>query len=292
MTPASAGRVPRRQAGSRRRTAARTLRMLPRLPTAHWRALPDFVVIGAMRCGTTALFSYLERHPLVMGPVTSRKEVHFFDANPTGSVSRYRVNFPLVRGSRNGRGRPVIGESTPYYVFHPRVHERLHKTIPEAKLIVLLRDPVARAFSHYRYEVAVGREALTFEEAMDREEERLHGEEERLRTDPRYVSVNHADFSYLARGRYAEQLERYLRLFRRDQLLVLQSEELYSQPQRVYDRTLAFLGLPRFEPDTFTPHNVGGDRTPMGEAERRRITKYYEQHNERLFELLGETYDW
>lgn len=244
-----------------------------------------------MRCGTTALFSYLERHPLVRGPVTSRKEVHFFDANPSGSVMGYRLNFPLRRVIEHGR-RAVVGESTPYYIFHPRVPERLHETIPHARLIVLLRNPVTRAFSHYRYEVSVGRESLSFEEAVAREPERLREAEEQLRNDPRVVSVKHADFSYLARGRYAEQLERYLRLFPREQLLVLQSEELYERPRAVYDRTLAFLELPEIDPGAFRPHNVGTDRSAMPEATRHELTKYFAPHNERLFELLGVRYDW
>jgi hypothetical protein len=164
-------------------------------------------------------------------------------------------------------------------------------TVPEARLIVLLRDPVDRALSHYHHEVALGREPLTFEQAIEAEAERTRGEEERLVREPGYFSHAWWDYAYLGRGRYAEQLERWLAVFPREQLLVVASDELAAEPRETYARVLEFLGAPAYELDSY-PRVYEQSYGEMQPDTRRRLAGYFAEPNRRLFELLGRDFGW
>jgi hypothetical protein len=247
--------------------------------TAGARPLPTFLVLGAQKAGTTALFAYLREHPDVTGPAW--KEVSFFDRHYARGLRWYRGNFPL-----GGRRAGAVGEASPSYVFHPLAPERVRATVPDARLIVLLRNPVDRAHSHYQHEVALGRETLSFEEALAREPERLAGEVERLTADPAYFSHAWWNYTYASRGRYAEQLERWLALFPREQLLLLLTDELGADPTGTYGRVLRFLGV--------APHDLGAypriferEYAPMQPETRARLGGSFAEPNRRLAELLG-----
>ncbi|HXS47682.1 MAG TPA: sulfotransferase domain-containing protein, partial [Solirubrobacterales bacterium] len=190
----------RRLLGRARRSATHTLRRT----NAGQRPLPDFLIIGAQKGGTTSLHAYLSEHRRVSP--SSTKEVHFFDHAYDRGLGWYRAHF-----QRSAKAPlSLSGEATPYYLFHPLVPARVAETLPESRLIVILRDPVDRAFSHHNHELALGFEDLPFEEAIEREPERLEGEQERILEDPGYRSFAHQHHSYVSRGRYAEQLERWL----------------------------------------------------------------------------------
>jgi Sulfotransferase domain len=251
--------------------------------TARWRPLPDFLVIGAQKGGTTALYAYLRWHPGITGP--SWKEVSFFDRHSWRGAAWYRGQFPL-----RPRGR-LVGEASPSYLFHPLAAERARALVPEAKLIALLRDPVERAYSQYQHEVALGREPLSFEDALAAEGDRTCGEVERLLDDPRAFSRAWWDHTYAARGLYAEQLERWLAAFPREQLLVVATEELAEKPADVYASVLEFLGA--------APHQLGAyprvfdrDYPPMRSATRAALQARFAEPNRRLRRLLGRDLGW
>ena len=251
--------------------------------TARLRPLPDFLIVGAQKAGTTALYAYLRRHPSITGP--SWKEVSYFDRHYRRGPAWYRGNFPL-----RSRGR-IVGEASPSYLFHPDAAERAAALVPGAHVIALVRDPVERAHSHYQHEVALGREPLPFEEALEREEERLAGELERMRADAGYFSHAWWNYTYLARGRYAEQLERWQARFPPERLLVLSNEELGAEPAETYARVLDFLGAPPHRLDAY-PRVYDRDYAPMSEAAERRLADYFAEPNRRLYELLGRDLGW
>jgi hypothetical protein len=258
------------------------------------RALPDFIVIGAQKSGTTSLYGYLAAHPLVVAADT--KEVHYFDVNYGRGVEWYRSNFPLRRrlerlASRLGR-RAVTGEASPYYLFHPHVPQRMHELLPHAKLMVLLRDPVERAISHHNHEVQDGFETLPFAEAIEAEERRLPRSPELLAGDETSTAAfSHLHHSYLSRGRYAEQLEAWFERYPRDHFLIMDSSELFDDPQAAVARTLAFLELPPHELASY--ENVTSRAKPESAPElRRRLYAYFAPHNQRLYELLGTDFRW
>ena len=252
--------------------------------TAAVRPLPDFLIIGAQKAGTTALYAYLRRHPGISGP--SWKEVSFFDRHYARGEAWYRGNFP-----NKLRARGLVGEASPSYVFHPLAPERASALVPRAKLIALVRNPVERAFSHYQHEVALGREPLSFEDALAAEDERLGGENERLRADPSYFSHAWWNYTYRARGRYAEQLERWLAVFPRDQLLILPSDDLLLEPERAHAQVLEFLGAAPQRLDSY-PRVFEREYEPMKPETRVRLAAEFEQPNRRLYELLGRELGW
>jgi len=230
-----------------------------------------------MKGGTSSLYGYLKGHPDTLPSI--RKEVHFFDLNYARGVGWYRAHFPISMGG-------LAYEASPYYLFHPHVPARCHALLPEAKLLVLLRDPVARAWSHYRHEVRAGREERELEVALDAEPREVGADAERLELDPGYYGHHHHRFAYLARGRYAEQLERWFAVYPRERILVLRSEELFRQTEATFARVLEFLGLRPWRPPTFETRNVGGGEK-IDEASRARLRAYYAPHEERLEELLS-----
>lgn len=250
------------------------------MATSGLRAFPDFLVIGAKRGGTTSIYNYLLAHPSVVPPFPRRqriKGVHFFDVNFRRGVAWYRSHFP-TSGSMRGR---IVGEASPYYLGHPRAAARARMVVPEARIILLLRDPVQRAYSHYRERVRNGWEDLSFEDAIAREHARLEGEEELMLADERYVSPAHEHYGYLAQGRYPELLERWFSLFPRERIFIGLSEDLYRDPAGLYADLLRFLGLPAFEPDEYRPFNLHPS-TPMPQSMRDWLSGYFAPHNERL----------
>jgi len=247
------------------------------------RALPDAMIIGAMKSGTSSLHYYLTQHPQVIAPL--RKEVHYFDLNFGRGEAWYRANF-----GRAGQGGVNI-DSSPYYLFHPQVPQRAHDLVPDAKLIVLLRDPVRRAYSHYWHERDKGREPLSFEDAIAAEPERIERDHERLARGEIERSEAHQYFSYLARGRYAEQLERWLRVYPREQLLVLRFEDLVQDPLPVLNRSLGCLALSAMQGAKVEPRNTR-KYPPIETATAECLRDYFAPHNAALEALLGVRMRW
>ena len=262
--------------------------------TSRARALPDFVIIGAQRCGTTAFYDGLTSHGSVLR--AAGKELHFFDYYWAKGEAWYRSQFPLrwrrVGAERVSGARAVTGEATPYYMFHPHVPRRAREIVPGAKLIVLLRDPVARAHSHYEWMTKHGREVLSFPEAIRAEASRLEAELERLQTDPGYHSPPHRNFSYLSRGLYAEQLRRWLRYFPREQMLVLVSEEFFRRPDDIFAITLKFLGLPQTRLAPRSPRPGQQYWSTLDPKTREFLIEYFRGPNAELSELLGRELPW
>ena len=279
-----------------RRALATAQLVASRRRAAIGRLLPNAIILGAQKAGTTALFALLSRHPMVL--TSCIKEVHYFDLQYDRAVDWYRAHFPLVREAEevaSGNTCPVVLEASPYYLFHPAVPSRIAQIIPDTRFIVLLRDPVARAWSHYWHERTRGYELRSADAAFQSEAQRLRGEEERLLAEPRYRSHAHRHFSYVARGRYATQLERWLGWFPRPQFLVLRSEELFASPAATLSLTLRFLGLPD-EADLKAESLLGprnsGEYPPLPEPLRRRLEVQLEESNAGLQTLLGPAFVW
>lgn len=275
------------------------LEKLYRAATNLVRLLPDFLIIGTQRGGTTSLYNYLTEHPAIGS--ASIKEVHFFDSHHfEQGTAWYRAHFPSALQKyyveRALKSEFITGEATPYYLFHPYAAKRAASLLPKVKLIVMLRNPVDRAYSHYYHEIAGGHEHLpSFDEAIDNEEERLAGECEKMQANERYISYNHRHFSYLSRGLYVDQLTAWMSLFPKDQFLILQTEDFYANPTAIYEQTLNFLhipgDLPAAQKQTFQKYN---STTPprMDTATRKRLLAYFEPYNARLYAFLGKNFVW
>jgi hypothetical protein len=227
-------------------------------------ALPDFVIIGGKKCGTSSLYNLLTQHPLVE-PAAS-KELHYFDLLFDEGTEWYRRCFPAPRW-KDGRWT-ITGEGSPYIAswFAP---ERMAEVVSQARLISLLRNPVDRAYSDYQQVVRKGREPRRFEEAVEDETS-----------------------EYLSKSVYVDQLLRWSEFFDREQMLVLKSEDFFERPADTLRLILDFLDLPDWEPDEAEVRNRGTYTEDMDPATRRRLEEYFEPHNRRLYEYLGTDLGW
>ncbi len=258
--------------------------------TASLRMDPSFLIVGAQRCGTTSMYKTVTKHPSIL-PAVLHKGVHYFDVNYGKGARWYRGHFPLVIPGRAGDGPVVTGESSPYYMFHPLAGERILKDLPGVRLVVLLRDPVERAYSAHAHESARGFETETFEHAIELEPERLAGEEERLRSDPTYVSHTHQHNAYVTRGRYVYQLERLERLFGRERLFVIDSGDLFESARPILTELFAFLGVPPWLPPSFDQHNAR-PRNSLSPRLQEQLRHGYEEDDLMLTDWLGRSPSW
>lgn len=278
------------------KTRAKRAARLYTVPTAGLRPTPEFLLIGAQRCGTTSLYKYLAQHPQFRSATLRTKGVHFFDTRYEKGINWYRAHFPTALYRAGFRARYgtdlVTGEASPYYLFHPHVPFRIARHLPQVKLIVMLRDPIERTYSQWQHELSRGFEHLTvFEDALDAEADRLAGEVERMEADAAYKSHSHQHHSYMARSRYADQLEVYRSLFPAEQLLVIRAEDFFADPAVEYARVLEFLGLRDFTLPNYQKHN-GYRRTAMNSATRARLEEHFADSNRRLVEMLGPRFSW
>ena len=262
--------------------------------TSGARMTPSFLITGAQRCGTTSMYRALAQHPCVLGPVL-RKGVHYFDTDYGRGSSWYRAHFPTrwsgALAARRGGAPAQAFESSPYYLFHPLAGERIAADLPGVRLVVLVRDPVERAYSAHTHELRRGFEHEPFDRALELEEARLAGAEERLRNNPLAVDPSHQHHAYVARGRYVEQLERLEQLLGRERLHVVDSQDFFDDPAPAHSAVLDFLGLPPSGAVAFDQHNAR-PRSPMPEPVRERLSEHFRPYDERLAAWLGTTPSW
>lgn len=275
--------------------------MTYRSATSRWRALPNVFILGAPKCGTTSLAQYLTRHPAYVRAIS--KELMFLQELPDfvanhqmnrmverfwgryredDDLRSYRKFFPLNRQMREvsrRTGVPALtGDHTPFYLYCPVAAERIRRLAPHARLIVLLRDPVARTYSDYN--MSLNRsddETRTFEQALDDE-----------------LSGACTDFrrTYLHQGIYEPHLRRWLEMFPREQLLIQRSEDFFRDPQGVLREVHAFLGLPPLDFQDLSARNEGSYKAPMNPDTRARLREYFRPHNQRLYDLLSTDFGW
>lgn len=256
-------------------------------------AAPDFFIIGVQKGGTTSLYNYLARHPAVLP--ASEKEIHYFTDHFRRGDAWYRARFPTRyrkwRRMLGLRARILTGEATPYYIFHPHAARRIEARYPDARIILMLRNPVDRAYSHYRYHVKLGVETLSFEQAIAAEPQRLAGELERMMADESYCSESYKLFSYLRRGVYIEQVRRWREYFPREQMLILRSEDFFADPARCFLEVTQFLGLPHHELPSYDTFNAGAEAAlPAGM--RQQLSEYFRPYNAQLRDYLGIDFGW
>jgi hypothetical protein len=242
--------------------------------TASLRAKPDFLIIGVQKGGTTSLFHYLRQHPKIKLP--RNKEIHFFDRYFRKGILWYRSWFPLCLFNKGF----TTGEATPSYMWDKETANRIKNILPDVKIIVLLRNPIDRAYSHYHMELKKKREVNTdFETAISKEIEFL----QQGRSD-----YENAETSYLIRGLYAYQLERYYHFFGKKQVMIVQSEDLKTQPEIVLNQITDFLELPRWNGWKIIEKNVTQYNCALSEATRIKLQEIFSKHNKQLDAIVKE----
>ena len=259
--------------------------------TSRSRALPDLIIIGAMKSGTSSLFGYLSQHPQLFPSRT--KEVHFFDGGKKPEVDTflkkeawYRAHFPLKKHMSAGS---KAFEASPLYIFNPLAPKRIFDLVPKVKIIAVLRNPTERAISHYYHVKRKNREPLSIYEALQAEEKRL----EPVIRDKDYKSEVFRHYSYKSRGLYKKQIERYLNYFPLQQTLVLSSDELFCEPDSTLKRVFDFVGVDtEFKVNNLGARNVGHNRIEVDRNVYDYLNDYFLPHNQELYELVGKSYGW
>lgn len=216
---------------------------------------PNLFIVGAPKAGTTSLHRYLDQHPEIF--MSPEKEPSFFGAEldeverdqPPAREAREKAYLSLFDEATDER---YLGEATPFYLWHPDVPERIANARPDARIVISLRDPVDRAYSHYLMEHREGREDESFIDA--------------IQADLDAEITNHlADRMYIAPGRYCEQVERYLDVFGEDQVFVMTLGDLKQDARGLLEEIVAFLGL---------------DTGPVAEIDLERHYSYREPRSE------------
>ena len=279
------------------RRSVRSVRMVVRRSTPAARILPHFLVLGAQRCGTSSLYKYLGRHPRIAPSL--RKEVGYFTSSYGEDLTWYLAHFPLeARAKAMERvGQELLAfEATPDYLVHPLAPARAKALLPDATFVVLLRDPVERAYSHYLHMRRLGFETRTFEQAIEEEPSTVATDLAQIHLDAGHNPKQFHRYSYGARSRYVEQLERWMDHYPPDRFLVLDSTELYADPASTYREILRFLGVARWSPKEFSNHSYVGSPAPpapsMDPGFRRRLSERFGEANQGLAELVGREFPW
>ena len=237
---------------------------------------PEFVIIGVHKGGTTSLYAYLIQHPQVIAPI--KKEMDFWSWKFNGSVDWYRSHFSPIPE----QGNFLTGEASPSYFDYREVPTRLFNAFPKIKLILLLRNPVDRAVSQYHHWKRLNWENRSLEEAFNSDLEKLIVGK---------IDVWRKDLNYLARGVYVEFVREWLRVFPREQLLILKSEDFYQNTVASMEKVFAFLGLPMHHLPEYTTWNPG-TYSPISESMRHRLNDFFRPHNQGLEEYLGMKFNW
>jgi hypothetical protein len=263
--------------------------------TANQRMLPSFLICGGQRCGTTSLYRALSQHPAILKAVL-HKGVHYFDVAYERGMDWYRGHFPMQRQGQRILDQlgvmPQTFESSPYYMYHPYAIARIAEDLPNVKLVVLVRDPVERAYSQHAHEVARGFEPEpSFHRALALEPGRLRGVRERMLRDPYHHSFSHQHHAYTERGEYVDHLERLAGAFGRDRIHVVDSVRFFTSPEPEYDAVLDFLRLPRLGYPPFERYNAR-PRSPLNSLLRGRLTEHFAPYDERLAQWLGHEPSW
>lgn len=259
----------------------------------HFHVLPNFLIIGAPRSGTSSLYYYLTQHPSISS--CKIKEPNYFAMYYDRSLDWYRTFFPTVwsksRYEKKQKRKFVTGEASTQYYWHPHVPNRVKEVLPDVKLIMLLRNPAERSFSQYNMEVRHGHENLSFEDAIKNEKNRIKGEYEKMLNDDTYFSAKYTMYAYLEKSIYVNYLKNWLTFFPRKNFLFIKSENFYQETSHVVNKIFEFLDLPILSVDTSKILKKRSYQA-MNSNTKKQLTKYFKPFNEQLYSLTKENFDW
>ena len=265
--------------------------------TSELRSLPDFIIIGAGRAGTTALYSYLIQHPLIAAALTDNNEsvadLHFFEYIISNNIQWYRSHFPILFSKSNKHKNSFItGEYTSTYMYHPDVPKRIFNLLPKIKLIVILRNPIDKAYSTYQQQFRFGEYTTSFEDTINAEFRRID-----LNKDFPELNSNNYDFenfvaqNIIRHGVYADYLETWLKIFDRKQILILNSDDLKKSTKETLRRVFNFLNVSNYDIKDTSQVNVGKYPT-INKITRKKLIEFFKPHNQRLNKLLDTEFNW
>lgn len=259
----------------------------------NFHLLPDFLIIGAPRSGSSSLYSYLIQHHSILP--CKIKEPNYFAMYYNRTPSWYRTFFPTKLKKflceTKTKSRVVTGEASTQYYWHPHVPKRVKKLIPNTKIIILLRNPIKRSYSQYEMEVRHGNEKLSFEDAIRNEKSRISNEIEKMQRDEDYFSSKYTMYAYLEKSIYVNYIKNWLKYFRKDQFLFLKSEIFFQETESVLEKTFQFLNLPSHKFSDFKILRKGNYQ-PIKKETQLSLVDYFKPYNEELYSLIDQDFHW
>ncbi|MEB3341853.1 tetratricopeptide repeat protein [Okeania sp.] len=243
---------------------------------------PNFIIIGSQKSGTTSLASYISQHPQVLPAI--KKETHFWSREFYRGIDWYLAHFPPIPKSQNF----ITGEASPSYLVTDEVPKRIYNLLPNIKLLVILRNPVDRAFSQYNHWQRLSWEDRCFEVAINQELEILKTTPKQPQGNRKYLQMSG---NYIGRGVYVEFIKKWMAVFPREQFLILRGEDLFEMPDNTMEQVFNFLGLPEHKLAKYKKLN-SGSYAPISDLLRQRLSEYFQPHNQRLEEYLGMKFNW
>ena len=264
---------------------------LYRQVTWRSRPMPDFIVIGSQKSGTTSLFTYLGQHPHISLPF--KKELHFFDGGLDPKIDNFEKGEAWYSSHfqfrKNKDSHNKTFDSTPLYIFNHLAPSRIFRSLPNVKLIVVLRNPTERAISHYFHSKRKGHEWLPIMEALHKEDERLSPVIKKYN----FKSEAFIHHSYKSRGLYKYQIERYLEYFNRQQMLIISSDDLFDKTEYTLRNVFGFVGVePGIRIRDLSPQNIGDNKREVDPDVYSYLNDFFFPHNQELYRLLGKSFDW
>jgi hypothetical protein len=264
------------------------IQWLARRVTAQQRALANCQIVGAQKAGTSSLYYYLTQHPQVHGSLN--KEVHYFDGGitPTRDTYKYgdawyKAHFPLINKTTKN---DIFVDATPMYLFNPLSAQRIQQFNQHSKIIILLRDPTQRAISHYFHSQRHGFEELDIMQA-------LQAEEQRLETNNNPKALSFRVHSYKNRGLYLQQILAYQKLFPANQVLILDSDALFTTPNEALVEVYNFLEIDNgYQCPDLTIRNIGSNKNKVDDTVYQYLSNYFKEPNKQLFSSLNKTFNW
>ena len=263
--------------------------------TGFLHVLPDFYILGAEKCGTSSLFIYISEHPSSLHPIS--KEPKFFGKYYGRGLNWYRVGFPFkfqkYYANNIKQKKLLTGDATVRYLDNPNVPDRIKQVTPNAKFIIMLRNPIDRAYSQYNMMVHDGVENLTFEEALEQEEERAITHFKKMQLDHNYYSDDYFYFGYTHRGIYVDKIKFWMEHFPKENFQIIKSEDFFQDPSEIYKETLDFLQLENYDLKQYKTVGTIAYKDPtMNEKTRENLIEFFKPHNNRLESFLGIKFDW
>ena len=252
--------------------------------TATSRVLPDFIIVGTVRSGSTSLYYNICEHPSVLP--ASYDEIGYFDSNYHLGINWYRSMFPTskeMQDIRKETGFAITGEDTPFYFWKKEAAKRIIEMNKNLKIIGIFRNPIDRAYSNFNLGVRAGTEKLTFEEAIDEEIDFLDKHPFRESVDRKR--------SYLSKSLYDLQIETWFELFSREQIHLLSTEEMKKNPENTLQQVFKFLEIPNYiikNPQKQKAVNY----TKMDDQTRQKLLNFFKNHNESFFNIIQKRFEW
>ena len=252
----------------------------------HWnsqnRRIPNFLIVGIGKGGTSSLYYYLEKHPQILPAI--RKEIHFFSENSERGLDWYLSHFPPIPKESNF----LTGEATPWYLVSYGTEKKVASIFPNIKIIILLRNPILRAFSHYQMQLKFAGEQRSFAEVISSEIEAIKNFSSPGEVDSDYWQT---EKGYLFFGLYFYFIEKWMTVFPREQFLILRSEDFYANPAATLTQVFEFLGVPDYSLAEYRNYNPGS-YNPISDDLRQTLAEFFRPHNQKLEEYLGMKFNW